>query len=83
MKERSEISFEIKEVLEKLSDKSSSGWIKLFTLTKWGDNAEAYDIRNWHYPEGSNKPDKCSKGITLSYDELAMIGSYLSEHGIF
>ena len=78
-----EFKFEVEKVLEKLSDKSEKGWIKLFTLTRWGDSKEAvYDIRSWHYPENSDVPDKCSKGITMNYDEVALLGRCLSDQGL-
>ena len=70
-----EFKFEVEKVLEKLSDKSEKGW--------WGDSKEAvYDIRSWHYPENSDVPDKCSKGITMNYDEVALLGRSLSDQGL-
>lgn len=81
-KKDEEFKFEIVEIIERLTDKSDKGWIKLFSLVKWGDSNEpVYDIRNWKISD-DDQPERCGKGISLSYDEVALLGQALYDKGI-
>ena len=73
-----DFQYQILKVAADLSPKSDKGWVKQLNQVKWGDNPATWDIRSWHYPDGSDTPDKMSKGISLSQDELMSLKAYLS-----
>lgn len=72
-----EFKFEIVKHIADLSEKSAKGWTKEFNLVKWGDGEEKYDIRTWNEDH-----TKCGKGVTLTYEELALFVSSVEDNGI-
>lgn len=80
-KNNEDFKFEIKEHIENLSDKTDKNWQRQLNLVSWNGGEPKYDIRDWHLDENGN-PDKCGKGISLSYDEIALLGSALFDKGI-
>lgn len=70
------MDFNIEEELAVLSE-STKGWRKELNLVSWYGKEAKYDIRDWS-PDHS----KCSKGITLTYEELALLGEALVEKGV-
>lgn len=69
--------FKIKEHITDLSDANSKGWKKELNLVSWYGAEPKYDIRSW-----SESHKDCSKGVTLSYEEIALLGEALQEKGI-
>lgn len=68
MTERNEdIRVHIVEHIAVLS-KDDNGWKKELTLTQWNGNGAKYDIRSWN-----EDYSRCSRGITLTPDELACL----------
>lgn len=76
-----DIQFEIVKMATDLSPKSSKGWVKQLNLVKWGDRKPIWDIRSWHYPDGASVPDKMSKGVSLSKDEIVTLIAYVNDDG--
>ena len=74
-----EFSYQITEHLADLSE-NKGGWIKQINRVSWGGTAPVIDIRQWHYPVGSDEPDRMSKGITLTRTELENLAKYLKEY---
>lgn len=74
-----EFTYEITEHLVDLSG-PKGGWVKQLNKVSWGGSAPTLDIRQWHFPDGSDTPDKMSKGITLSKSELKVLADYLQHH---
>lgn len=77
------IEFEIKETLLDLNEKTDKGWVKQLNKVKWGNNSPILDIRQWHYPEGSDIPDRMGKGITLSRTEMTKLYEFLKTYDIY
>ena len=52
---------------------STGAYIKELNLVKWGKHPEVYDIRGW-------SPDhkECTKGVTLTKDELLKLKDILN-----
>lgn len=75
-----DIQFEIMMTATDLSLKSNKGWVKQLNLVKWGDRDPVWDIRSWHYPEGASVPDKMSKGVSLSKEEMDNLLDYTVNH---
>lgn len=73
------IGFEIVMTALDLSLKSDKGWVKQLNLVKWNNREPIWDIRSWHYPENSTKPDKMSKGVSLSKAEMSTLVKYLND----
>ena len=80
-KKDEEFKYEIKEHLEDLTEKTDKNWVRQLNIVSWNGGEEKYDIRDWHLDE-NGKPDRCGKGISLSWDEIALLGSALIEKGI-
>lgn len=77
-KKNDDFSFEIVEHIEDLTDANDKGWKKEFNRVKWGDAKEpVYDIRSWNEDH-----TKMGKGITLSYEELALLCQAAYDKGI-
>ena len=74
----SDIQFEVIVTACNLSSKTNNGWVKQLNLVKWGDRDPVWDIRSWHYPDGNPKPDKMSKGVSLSKDEMVTLVDYVN-----
>ena len=72
-----EFQFEIKEHISALSDANSKGWRKELNLVSYNGKEPVYDIRSWNEDHS-----KMSKGVTLTYDELAVMVADISEKGI-
>lgn len=72
-----EFQFEIKEHISVLSDANSKGWRKELNLVSYNGKEPVYDIRSWNEDHS-----KMSKGVTLTYDELAVMVTDISEKGI-
>lgn len=53
---------------------SNGGWDKMLTLNSWNGAEPKYDIRAWNADR-----DRCSKGITLTRDELIALYELLKE----
>ena len=73
----SEIKFEIKNHITDLSEASSKSWKKELNEVSWNDNEPKFDIREWNEDH-----TKCGKGITLTYEELALLVSEVEAKGI-
>ena len=73
-----DIQFEIVMTATNLSPKSNKGWVKQLNLVKWGDREPVWDIRSWHYPDGASVPDKMSKGVSLSKEEMHALVAYIN-----
>lgn len=71
-----DIQFDIIVTATDLSPKSNKGWVKQLNLVKWGDREPIWDIRSWHYPDGASVPDKMSKGVSLSKEEMSALANY-------
>ena len=67
-----EISFEIKEQLQVLSE-NYKGWTKEVNLISWNGRSPKVDIREW-----DGEHEKMSKGITLSKEELVLLKELLN-----
>jgi hypothetical protein len=67
-------TFEVKEVLGVIAERSS-GWKLELTNTSWNGGEAKYDIRPWN----ADHTD-CGKGLTLTSEELAKLGSLLETH---
>ena len=81
-KKSEEFSYEITKHLCDLSEKNK-GWVKQLNTIKWNNSKEeVYDIRSWHYPDDSDTPDRMSKGISLSYEEFAILCQSAYDEGI-
>lgn len=76
-----DIQFEIVKTATNLSPKSNKGWVKQLNLVKWGDREPIWDIRSWHYPDGASVPDKMSKGVSLSKEEIVTLIAYVNDDG--
>lgn len=76
-----DIQFEIVMTATDLSPKSNKGWVKQLNLVKWGDREPVWDIRSWHYPDGASVPDKMSKGVSLSKEEIVTLIAYVNDDG--
>lgn len=74
-----DIQFEIVMTATNLSPKSNKGWVKQLNLVKWGDREPVWDIRSWHYPDGASVPDKMSKGVSLSKEEMVTLVAYIND----
>lgn len=72
-----EFQFEIKEHISVLSDANSKGWRKELNLVSYNGKEPVYDIRSWNEDHS-----KMSKGVTLTYDELAVMVTDIIEKGI-
>lgn len=78
MAKNDEFKFEIVEEVSVLSDRNDKGWRKECNLVKWGDAKEpVYDIRSWNEDH-----TKMSKGVTMNYDEIAILASDLMDKGL-
>lgn len=72
-----EIEFKITEHILDLSDANDKGWKKEFNMVSWNGGEPKYDIRQWNEDHS-----RMGKGITLSYDELALMVSECYDRGI-
>lgn len=80
-KKDEEFKWEIKEHIENLSEKTEKNWQRQLNLVSWNNKEPKYDIRDWHLDENGN-PDKCGKGISLSYDEFCLLCSSAYDRGL-
>lgn len=69
--------FEIKEHIEDLSDANEKGWKIELNVVSWNGGEDKYDIRSWN-----SDHTKMGKGISLTYDQIALLGSALFDKGI-
>lgn len=53
---------------------TNSGWQKIIAIVKWGDGKPKLDIRSW-----SQDREKCSKGVTLTYEEAELLSDLLND----
>lgn len=53
---------------------TNSGWQKIIAIVKWGDGKPKFDIRSW-----SQDREKCSKGVTLTYEEAELLSDLLND----
>ena len=70
-------SFEIIKRGPKLGATSSKGWTKELNQVAWNDREPKWDIREWN-----EDYSKCGRGVTLTDEELAIMGSYLYDNGL-
>ena len=77
MAKSEEFKYEIVEHLCDLSDANEKGWKKELNIVKWNGGEEKYDIRSWNEDH-----TKMGKGISLSYDEFALMCSEAYERAI-
>lgn len=80
---KKEFEWEIKEHVLDFNEKSDAGWVKQLNKVKWGNNSPVFDIRQWHYPDDSDVPDKMGKGVTLSRRELTVLAEFLKTYDIY
>ncbi|MBQ7557514.1 MAG: hypothetical protein IJT00_05560 [Lachnospiraceae bacterium] len=71
-REKSDISFEIREHIGVLSE-NTKGWKKELNLISWNGGAPKYDIRDW-----APEHEKMGKGTTLTKDELLKLKELVS-----
>ena len=76
-KKDEEFKYEIVEHLCDLGDANEKGWKKELNLIKWNGGEEKYDIRSRNADH-----TKMGKGISLSYDEFAIMCSEAFDRGI-
>lgn len=72
-----DIKFEILEHILDLSEPNGKGWKKQLNIVSWNGNMKKYDIREWNEDH-----TRMGKGVTLSYEELALIVSEMTERGM-
>lgn len=66
-----EFSYEVKNVLGQLSDKT---WLK---VVSWNGNEAKLDIRQWYEKDGE---ERCGKGISLNNEEAKKLVDLLTEY---
>ena len=71
-KKDDDFSFEILEHYENLTEKTDKNWQRQLNLVSWNGGEAKYDIRDWHIDE-NGKPDRCGKGISLTYEEMCLV----------
>lgn len=76
-KKDEDFKFEIKEHIEDLSDANEKGWKIELNVVSWNGGEDKYDIRSWN-----SDHTKMGKGISLTYDQIALLGSALFDKGI-
>lgn len=76
-KKDEDFKFEIKEHIEDLSDANEKGWKTELNIVSWNGGEDKYDIRSWN-----SDHTKMGKGISLTYDQIALLGSALFDKGI-
>lgn len=72
-----EIKYTIEVFGTKIGKTSAKGWTKELNKVSWGDRDAKWDIREWNEDH-----TKCSKGITLTDEELSLLGAYLFDNGL-
>lgn len=65
--------FEVKKQFGELST-GRSGWNRELNLVSWNDNPAKLDIRDW-----APEHDKMGKGISLNYEEAAILRELLND----
>ena len=68
-----EISYEIAESVGVVST-ASSGWNLELNRVRWNKRPPKFDLRRW-----SPEHDRCSKGITLTDDEVVSLAEILDD----
>ncbi len=76
-KKDDEFKYEIKEHLEDLGEANEKGWKKELNIVSWNGGEEKYDIRSWNEDH-----TKMGKGISLSYEEFALMCQVAYDKGI-
>ena len=73
-----ELKFEITNHISNLSGPNEKGWRMELNEVKWGDAKEPkFDIRQWNEDH-----TRMGKGVTLTYDQLAIMVSDIQDKGI-
>ncbi len=72
-----DIKFKITNHIADLGDPSAKGWRKELNEVSWNDREPKFDIRDW-----SEDHTKMGKGITLTYEELALMVEACKEKGV-
>ena len=72
-----DIKFEILEHILDLTEPNSRGYTKELNIVSWNGNMKKYDIREWNEDH-----TRMGKGVTLSYEEMALIVSKMTELGM-
>ena len=72
-----EVTYKILTIGSKLGATSAKGWTKELNKVSWNDGTPKWDIREWNEDH-----TKCSKGVTLTDEQLSMLGSYLYDNGL-
>lgn len=65
--------YEVTKNIGKLST-NRSGWNREVNMVSWNENPAKLDIRDW-----APEHDKMSKGVSLSYEEAAILREILNE----
>lgn len=81
MANKREITFEVKEHIADLTDKTNNGYQKQLNLVSWNGAEPKYDIRDWKINEDGERVS-CGRGITLSYEEFAIMCQAAFDNGI-
>lgn len=70
---KTQISYEILGNYGELGS-NRSGWTRELNLVKWNNNAPKLDLRDWNQDHS-----RMGKGITLSYEEVAILREVLND----
>lgn len=71
-----EISYEVIEECGGLGERENGYEMKLRYM-KWNGGDERYDLRAWKI--GEDGKERCTKGITLSGEELEILGDIIAK----
>lgn len=72
-----EIKFKITNHIADLSEPNAKGWRKELNEVSWNDREPKFDIRDW-----SDDHTKMGKGVTLTYEELALLVEECQQKGV-
>lgn len=72
MAKTNDFSYEVKNIIGKLSDKTE------LRVVSWCGREAKIDVRNWTTDKDGN--EKCGKGISLTNDEAKKLVDLLSEY---
>lgn len=73
-----EITYEVQEELGVLSVNPRTNWRKLCRRVAWNSNSGRIEVRDWSpASDGSDEPERMSRGISLSDEEAKTLGEIL------
>ena len=76
-KKDEEFKFEILEHLCDLTDKTEKGWKRELNIVSWNGGEAKYDVRDWNEDH-----TKMGKGVSLTYEQYAMVCQEAYDRGI-